>query len=308
MSAGKWDEIAFDKIPSKAGFIYKNAFARHDIQRLEAATQTYAEFVKDKTTSFNTKDLYPYEIVSQALHAYRGYRFRDPDINDIERLTINKYWDNYLNTINEFTFNGLAVVDTSGSMIGTPMDVAISLGIICAKKAQGPFKDHYISFSSRPQLIKVEGVDFVDTVGRIYSTNLCENTNIVATFDLLLKTAMQNHCTQEEIPENIIIISDMEFDSATRDYWSRHDVEVSKNNIETVLEAQSNKWATCGYKMPNLIFWNVDARHNNIPMLGNTVSYVSGMSPSIYQSIATGKTGYELMMDKLNAERYDRVK
>ena len=86
----------------------------------------------------------------------------------------------WLNTVK--SFNGIAVVDTSGSMVrsdtAAPINVAISLGLYCAEKAKGPFSGHYISFASRPQLIATEGVDFCDKVYRIYRTNLCDNTNI----------------------------------------------------------------------------------------------------------------------------------
>jgi hypothetical protein len=70
----------------------------------------------------------------------------------------------------------------------------------------------------------------------------------------------------------------------------------------------AKKWRAHGYDMPHLIFWNVQARQNNIPMIGNGhVSYVSGMSPSIFETIMSGKTGYDLMMEKLNTERYSVI-
>lgn len=318
MSAGQWDKIEFDKIPSKAGFVYKNAFARHDVERMKAAKniQSYHDFVRDETKTVNAKDLYPYEIISEATNVFNDWRF-DNALDNTKRIVVNKYWDNYMKNFDEFKFNGIAVVDTSGSMTGSdkaaPINVAISLGICCAEKAQGPFHGHYISFASRPQLIKVEGVDFVDTVRRIYRTNLCDNTNIEGVFDLLLNTAINNNCAQSEIPENVIIISDMEFDACQRPfYWGLSRRENLRTfttaNAETELERVARKWASHGYQMPNLIFWNVDARQNNIPALGERISYVSGMSPSIYQTIATGKTGYDLMMDKLNSARYNAVK
>lgn len=316
MSAGQWDKIEFDKIPSKAGMIYRNAFAKHDVDRMRNAVvdeiQSYADFAKDTTKTVNAKDLYPYEIVGQVVDKISYYdRTR---LDETQRAIINKYWDNYLKTFDDFTFNGIAVVDTSGSMTGSdkaaPINVAISLGMCCAEKCAGPFHGHYISFSSRPQLIKVEGIDFVDKVERIYQTNLCENTNIAGVFDLMLRTAINNRCSQDEIPENVIIISDMEFDSCARPGWFRDATfpAFTKENVSTELERIAQKWADYGYTMPKLIFWNVDARQNNIPMLNGDVSFVSGMSPSIYQTIATGKTGYDLMMDKLNSARYAAVK
>jgi hypothetical protein len=185
-----------------------------------------------------------------------------------------------------------------------PINVAISLGMYCAERAGGPFAGHYVSFSGQPRLVTVEGVDFCDKVKRIYDTNLCQNTNIEATFDMLLNTAIANRCTQEDLPQNIIVISDMEFDQGTGNRsWSG---ARQAWNPKTLMEQIRVKWANHGYRMPHLIYWNVDARQNNIPedMGCGLVSYVSGMSPSIFEQIMSGKTGYDLMMEKLDSERY----
>ena len=316
MSENRWDEIEFDKIPSRAGMIYKNAFARHDLERVQSEKNvvSYADFAKDKDTKVNAKALYPYECVAEALKIFRTgsyWNMRElPALDDTNRLMVNKYWENLTDYFNGTTFNGIAVVDTSGSMVrndaAAPINVAISLGLYCTERAQGPFAGHYISFASRPQLIKTEGVDFVDKVQRIYKTNLVDDTNIEATFDLMLNTAIQNRCSQDDLPQNVIIISDMEFNGATGGGWHRHSNTIfNTSNAETLLEGIAKKWAAHGYEMPHLIFWNVDGRQNNIPMLGNgRISYVSGMSPTIFETIMSGKTGYDLMMDKLNTERY----
>ena len=299
MSEGRWDEIEFDKIPSKAGLKYKNAFARHDIERMKRnpEVKTYEAFAKDTETKVNAKALYPYEVVAKALTACH----RPMDHTD--RLMVNKYWENLADYFQGKTFNGLAVVDTSASMTwhggeATPLNVAISLGLYCAERANGPFANHYVSFSRTPRLIETNGVDFCDKVYRIYRTNLCENTNIEATFDMLLQTALNNGCGQDELPQNIIVISDMEFDQGT--------AYMNRNNAKTLMENIREKWARHGYRMPHLIYWNVDARQNNIPedMGCGLISYVSGMSPSIFEQILSGKTGYDLMMEKLNNERY----
>ena len=318
MSEGRWDEIEFDKIPSRAGMIYKNAFARHDLERAksEKEVQTYAEFAKDTTKKVNAKVLYPYECVAEALKLFRTgsyWSMRDlPKLDDTKRLMVNKYWDNLADYFNGASFNGLAVVDTSGSMVGSepsaPINVAISLGLYCAEKAKGPFAGHYVSFASRPQLIATEGVDFVDKVQRIYKTNLVDNTNIEATFDMLLDTALRTGCSQDDLPQNILVISDMEFDAATASGWRSNSSVINSRNAETVLEGIARKWAMYGYKMPKLIFWNVEARQNNIPMLGNgPISYVSGFSPAIFETIMSGKTGYELMKEKLDSPRYSVI-
>lgn len=318
MSAGKWDEIEFDKIPSKAGMKYKNAFARHDIERMKADkdVQSYADFAKDTTKKVNAKALYPYECVAEAFKAMRGgmYGYRsNVALDDTNRLMVNKYWDNLADYFNGASFNGMAIVDTSGSMCGSsadaPINVAISLGLYCAEKAKGPFANHFITFSSNPTFVKVEGVDFCDKVVRMSGADWGGSTNVEAAFDMMLKTAIDNHCPQSDIPENLVIISDMEFDACvtsgarSRDRWGGYHT-MSKDDM-TLFEAMAEKWARAGYKMPHLIFWNVQARQNNIPMIDKgAVSYVSGMSPSIFETIMTGKTGYDLMMEKLNTERY----
>ena len=313
MSAGKWDEIEFDKIPSKAGFIYRNAFARHDIERMKAKVevQSYADFVKDDTKKVNAKDLYPYEVVAKAYNLTRGSGYsywRDYHnfeiANSTERAAINKYWDNLKDYFDGCSLDALCMIDTSGSMWGceasAPINVAISLGLYAAERARGPFAGHYISFSSRPQLIETVGVDFCDKVQRIYKTNLCENTNIEAAFDMLLDTAHKTHCTQDELPKSIVIISDMEFDSQ-RGYYGRRD--------NTLMENIAAKWAQAGYQMPHLVYWNVDARHDNIPMsVKDGVTLVSGFSPVIFEQIMKGKTAYDLMFDKLDSERYACIK
>ena len=312
MSENRWDEIEFDKIPSKAGLVYRNAFARHDLERIlsNPEIKTYAEFIKDTETKVNAKTLYPYEVVAKAYNlTYKNYSYYyhnsfDDNLDSTDRAAINKYWDNLKDYFNGCSLDALCMIDTSGSMWGSeasaPINVAISIGLYAAERARGPFAGHYISFSSRPQLIETAGVDFVDKVRRIYSTNLCENTNIEAAFDMLLNTAIKTHCKQSDLPKSIIVVSDMEFDAA-RGYYGY------SNN--TLMENIAMKWAQHGYQMPNLVYWNVQARQNNIPMtIKDGISYVSGFSPVLFEQIMKGKTAFDLMMDKLNDERYACIK
>lgn len=307
MSANEWDKIEFDKIPSRAGMIYRNAFARRDI-----IAKKYESFAKDKNTKVNAKTLYPYEVVAKAVaedrHSWYSYAFKCLD--DTERAMINKYWDNLPDYLEGKKCSMMCVVDTSGSMTGmdaaAPINVAISLGLYCAERIGGPFKNHYISFSSKPQLIKTEGVDFVDKVRRIYKTNLCENTNLEAVFDLLLKVASRPGVKKEDIPETIVVISDMEIDHGTRQGW--YGSGWTKDAASTEMEKIRQKWARHGLKLPKLVYWNVSARNNTILDAGPNVSFVSGMSPTIFKQVITGKTGYDLMLQTLMAERYNVIK
>ena len=324
MSENRWDEIEFDKIPSRAGMIYKNAFARHDIERMkqDPTVQSYSDFAKDETKKVNAKVLYPYECVAEAMKIM-GYgdcysRRSGITMDDTNRLMVNKYWDNLTDYFHKASFNGMAIVDTSGSMCradaAAPINVAISLGMYCAEKAKGPFAGHFITFSSNPTFVEVEGVDFCDKVVRMSNADWGGSTNVEAAFDLMLKTAIDNGCTQDEIPQNLIIISDMEFNACatsgprSESRWGGYGTRLHAGD-DTLFETMAKKWASYGYQMPQLVFWNVDARQNNIAMRDTGyVSYVSGMSPSIFETIMSGKTGYMLMMEKLDSPRYECIR
>lgn len=295
MSENRWDEIEFDKIPSRAGHLYKNAFARRDILR-----EKYRAFVDDENTKVNADTLYPYEVVQSAIKA----QFLNP--NAPERKVIEKYWNNLPNYFenNGNVSNIMCVVDTSASMrllrgkTVAPIDVAISLGMYCAERSKDPFHNYYISFSRFPKLIHITGTDFVDKVMRIYKENLCENTNIQGVFELLKRISLTSGVEKEDIPETIVIISDMQMD------------HISYNNFDTKtdMELIREDWEFAGLKMPKLVYWNVNAKKDTILDSGDDVTFVSGFSPVIFEQVISGKTGKALMLDKLNSERYSNIK
>lgn len=295
MSENRWDEIEFDKIPSKAGLIYRNAFARRDL-----IAKKYENFITDENTKVNADTLYPYEIVQKVTNVIN---WNWKPMSTLDRAAVNKYWENLPDYLDGADLSMLCVVDTSGSMTCNyyggpkPIDVAISLGLYCAERMTGPFANKYISFASRPQLINTNGKDFVEKVLNIYKTNLIDNTNLPRVFDLLLNTARQKGVKKEDLPKTIVVISDMEIDSAIRHAYSGI-------NLKTTMEHIREQWKLFGYELPKLVYWNVNARNNTILDDGPNVSYVSGCNPVIFKQVLTGKTGIELMLEVLLGERY----
>ena len=295
MSSNQWDRIEFSKISSRAGLIYKNAFARRDILK-----PRYEEFMSDKSTKVNAKDLYPHEIAHRA--------FYTDSSDEVNRLTLQKYWDNLPNYYGNKEENGIAVVDVSGSMSGQPMEVAVSMGAYIAEKAHGPFANHFITFSAQPELVKFEGIDIVDKFKRCVRADWGMNTDLKAVFNMLLDTAVKNHIKQEDMPERIYIFSDMQFDRCVTNGTSYYHY-ASQSDIDTMMEAEKKKWVRYGYKLPSVIFWNVNAAFkNNIPAIGEGFSYVSGFSPVMIETILSGKDGIDLMLEKLNSERYKMIR
>ena len=280
MSLNDWDSIEFDKLPSKAGLLYSNVFKR----RAETA-ERYGNFINNKETKVHAGTLYPYDIVKKATK------------NNADNDVLEKYWNELPDYLDSNPCKLMCVVDTSNSMTWgdgvRPIDVAISLGMYCAERIDEPFKDHYISFSSRPQLIRIEGINFVDKVQRIYRTNLCENTNLYATFDLLLDIAKDPNTKPEDIPEKLVIISDMEIDTGLNNYYLR------TKDLKTAIELIKEKWDAADIQMPELVYWNVNARHNVI-LDNEGATYVSGCSPVIFKSVLSGRTGIDIMLDTLS--------
>lgn len=280
ISNNKWKEITYDKIPSKAGLKYRKAFIRHDKERYEQ----YLDEVKKGKKKINVSTLYPYEIAEKILN--RG-EFDD---------SLNVMWDKLPNYVKEDE-NAIVVADVSGSMIGRPMAMSTSLALYFAEKNKGKFANHFITFSSHPELIEIKGKDIIEKIRNIERANWDMNTDIEAVFNLILNTAIKHKLPQKELPKKIYIISDMEFD------------ECVNNGDLTIFQNAKQMFNDKNYELPELVFWNVDARNNQVPVTINDdmVQLVSGASPILFKQILSGRNAYDLMVEILNSERYKDI-
>lgn len=295
ISKKNYKEIDYSKVPSNASLKYRQAFYRNDEERYSE----YLDLLSKGKVKVNTKALYPYQLVSKAL----GYPSAE------EKQLLNSMWDNLPDFIGDNNENNIAVVDTSGSMSGTPMEVAISLGLYLAERNKGAFKNHFITFADNPELVEVVGSNFCEKVNNISNANWGMSTNIEATFNLILNTAIKNKLPQEELPSRIFIISDMEFNQIENNYWSW---ECVKTRNDTVLFQQiRERFEYYGYKMPRLVFWNVDSRNDNIPMTMNDdgVQLVSGANPILFETLLHNEFigAYEIMLKEIGKERYNCI-
>ena len=292
-------DYTFDyaKQPSRAMFKYRKAFVRNDGER-------YAEFLSKVTAgeaTLHADNVMPYELVEPFLTAgWYSNRTYMKNITPEERDTLNATWASMPDFGSDE--NALAVIDTSGSMYtGThplPAAVALSLGIYFAEHNKGAFKDCFIEFSKRPQLIAMKGKTFADKLRYVASFNEVADTNLEAVFDIILLAAVTNHVPEKDLPAKLIIISDMEFNL------------IVKNASVTNLEAAKRKYAAYGYKLPEVIFWNVASRNRQQPVTQNEqgVALISGVTPRIFSMVAGGELSpYKFMMEILNAERYGKI-
>ena len=293
----------YETQPSKALFKYRRAFIRNDEERYEA----FIERAKKTPSVMNTSTLTPYDIVNRIIKsrtsgipAFGRDTFKS-SLSSEEKEVLDVTWNALENYVR--SDNTLVVVDGSGSMYCSsapvlPAAVAESLGIYFAERNRGAFKDYFITFSANPRLVKIKGEDIFEKVKYAMSFNECSNTNIEKTFDLILNTAVKNRLKQKDMPSRLIIISDMEFDAGT--YNS------SKTNFENAKE----KFEKNGYKLPQLVFWNVNSfnRQQPVKMNDRGTVLVSGMSPQIFAMLKDDKLDpYSFMMSVISSARYKRV-
>lgn len=280
ISTNKWNKIEYDKLPSKAGLKYRKAFSKHDCERYGE----YLEAVKKGKKKINVKTLYPYDIAEKILNDYE-----DDD-------ALNVMWSNLPNYVKEDE-NALVVADVSGSMQGRPMAISVSLALYFAERNKGKFANHFITFSAKPDLVEIKGKNIIEKIRNISNAHWDMNTDIEAVFKLILDTAVKYKLPQKEMPEKIYIISDMEFDSCV------------ENNDLTNFQNAKKMFEDKDYKLPQLVFWNVDARNNQFPITiadGN-VQLVSGASPILFKQILSGISAYDLMIKILSSDRYKDI-
>jgi hypothetical protein len=265
MCAHSWDTIEFSKVPSVAAARYRAAFIKHTP---ELYTKYVDSLAKGKT-KVNAGAIYPYEVL-RSLFSY----YIEPSASEIS--FIKSQWEALPNYIGNAKI--LPMVDVSGSMMTpvgknlTAMQVAISLGLYCADKNTGKFKDMFLTFSEEPSIDILRG-NIYEKVSQLRGSSWGFNTNLVKALNLVLNTAVQGKVPQEEMPEVLMIFSDMQFDECIT--YGDSAVESIRRNFETA-----------GYKVPQIVFWNLKA-YGNVPVSANEqgVALVSGFSPSIMTSI-----------------------
>lgn len=308
MSAREWAGINYETVPSRANLIYNNAFLRNDEERRRA----YLGALEKGEAKINAGTLFPHDIVNKYKYSYGV------------DTALEGMWKALPDTV-KGCGNTIVVADGSGSMesrIGgntkvTALDVANSLAIYFAERSSGEFKDKYITFSERPQLVDFSNAKTLrDKISIARRHNEVANTNIEAVFDLILSTAVNNHMAQEDMPANILILSDMEYDRcatsgapAVRNGWGWYSSSL-QSPTATLFDTIAKKYAAHGYKIPRLVFWNLNSRTGTIPVKENDlgVALVSGFSVNIVNMVMSNKLDpYECLLDVLNVERYQAI-
>lgn len=295
MSSNRWDEIKYEAVPSRANLRYNPAFLRHDEER----RREFLSKLEKGEVKINASTLFPHDIV----HKYTNGGWRS--VGDYD-AAIEGLWK-ALPDVVKGCGNTIVVADGSGSMTvrvgGTnvsALEVANALAIYFAERSSGQFKNNYITFSRNPRLVDLSnGKNLREKLQIALRHSEVADTNVEAVFNLILTTAITNNMRQDELPENILIISDMEFNSCAVASHGRLDARL--------FQVIAKKYADAGYKLPRLVFWNVNSRTGAIPIKENDlgVALVSGFSTNIVKMVMSNQTDpYACLLEALNVERY----
>lgn len=300
MCANRWDEINFNHVPSVASARYKKAFARHTPKYKEWAAKLVSEDPEvAKTVKVNAGAVYPYDVLKGLISVY-GSPLSKSNLDHVRAQ-----WDALPNYVGDAAI--LPVVDVSGSMscpAGGPkskskvtcMDVSVSLGLYLADKNKGAFKNTFLTFSGKPELLHLKG-NILQKIDQMSRSAWDMNTNLNAAIQKILDVAVKGKVPAEDMPKILLILSDMQFD-----YCAKHD--------DSAMQMIARKYEEHGYAMPQIVFWNLNAA-DNVPVNFNAkgVALVSGFSPTIVKSVLAADfeefTPEAIMRKTIMSERYD---
>jgi hypothetical protein len=299
MCAKNWDGINFSHVPSVAAARYKKAFYRNATEAYSAYVAELVKDPKDRTVQVkvNAGAVYPYDVLKGMINLYGNQNY-----NATQLGLIQAQWEALENFVGDA--NVLPLVDVSGSM-ATPagknnavtcLDVAVSLGLYLADKNEGKFKDTFLTFSGSPELLHLKG-NIVQKVQQMVKSNWAMNTDLVKAMDKILKVAKEGGVPQSEMPQMLLILSDMQFDQCAR-------------FDDSAMQMIARKFEAAGYEMPKIVFWNLNA-HDNVPVKYDArgVALVSGFSPVIMKAVLSGDTDQftpeSIMMKAVMVPRYD---
>ena len=290
MCAGDWDNINFSHVPSVASRLYKKAFNRH--------TTLFAEYVAklvsgDKTVKVNANAIFPHDVLKGIAHSYEK-------LDKTETDHVIAQWDALPNYVGDASI--LPLVDVSGSMTTSVpgstvrcLDVAVSLGLYLADKNKGVFKDTFLTFSSKPQLVTLKG-NIVDKVTQMSKSDWEMSTNLHAAMDKILSVAVKASVPASDMPAMLLVLSDMQFNQC-----ARYD--------DSAMQMIERKFADAGYVVPQIVFWNLNAS-DNVPVKADKsgTALVSGFSPSIMTSLLAADmdqfTPEGIMLKTVMSDRY----
>jgi Mg-chelatase subunit ChlD len=262
MSNSEWSDIQYSSVPGSAMRRYGKAFDKQDSQR-------FVDWKNDKTSKASVSATYPHEVLQTE-----------------DEALADKLWDNLPNFLEESNENILPMIDTSGSMYGEPLAIAISLGMYLSERSKGEFHDMFLTFSEETELVKIQGDNVKERLNNISRAGWGMNTDFTKAYEHILRVAKKHNVMKDSMPTMILVLSDMQFDESQNSYNSK---------FQTHFSHMEEEYEKAGYDFPKIVFWNLDAHFGTPARCDNdSVAMVSGYSPSIMKAV-------------LNAEEFNPI-
>lgn len=286
MCAKEWNSIEYPKVASIAMKNYRKAFHKRD----EAGFLKYIESLEKGETKVNAKAIFPHDIVKQ---------YFQNRVSETDGRLLEQQWKSLPNFM-EGSKNQriMPVCDVSGSMSGLPMEVCVALGLYISERNEGIFKDCFITFSEAPAIEVIEGTTLGERIRNLSNADWGGSTNLMSTFEMILEQAKKHNVSENQMPNMILIMSDMQFNGAV------------KEPSDSAYKAIEREYKDAGYQMPKIVFWNLDA-HDDVPVTFDQkgTALISGFSPSILTSLLSGAnfTPEGIMFETINKLRYSVI-
>ena len=291
MSANEWNGIDYPAVPSRASMLYRRAFLRHDEDRF----RDFLEAVNKGETKVNAATLYPYDIIEKYAKDENRYYMELSGLKQDDMLEAQwKALPDYVGA----EANAMVIADTSGSMDGRPLASAVGLAIYFAERNKGAYHNLWMSFSMDSKVQRLKGETLAQKLSSIDREHWDGNTNLERAFMHILDIAVKNNVPADQMVKSLIVISDMEIDQCTGRSWLFYD-------------EMQRRYAAAGYEIPNVVFWNVESRHDIFHADGKRkgVQLCSGQSASTFKTLmgSIGMTPIEMMVKTLNDKRYENI-
>ena len=330
MCGGKWRDIEPEAVPGRCMKLHTKAFlnekgpselrypSNEDRMECRAHFQEFiADLAKGVKKVHGANVIMPHELVTKALMCHAS----------TDELAINQgQWE----SIREETlkFGGLGkcvpMCDFSGSMDGVPKLVSLALGILISEINHSAFRDHILTFDAEPLWYSFRGKttlkEKLDTVS--YRVGQGLNTNFYKACTRIIEKMKEAKVPVGEEPEDLIVLTDMGFDDASRnnDYRQHSDKNEDWDYIlgrirEDFAAASKEVWGEGpGWKPPRIVVWNLRAEYKDFHAKANQegVVQLSGWSPAMLKALQVGgiqvMTPFQGMRSILDDARYDPVR
>lgn len=293
MSSNRWDEIVYSQVPSLCMNNNRKHFLRHDTERFSEYIDNLSEGIGKINAGVST----PLDFLNNRISTPMFWHSHTTYLKLEDEKGLNEQWNAMVEqTIPKISGNIIPVVDTSASMVthtaDEPIAIGIGLGLVCAQAIRGDFHNQMITFSERPSFVSFNDTDtLAEKIGKIPS--IVQNTNLRSVFQLILNRAILHKVPPADMPDTILIISDMQFDQGTRDYSTHEDIR--------------EMYASSGYRMPWVIYWNVGG-YNTLPVTNdNGVLLYSGPSARNLDMIIQSASMIDMVETLTNKPDFDWV-